>query len=88
MTSTAERYGWGIAFAVLIAFAVPWFMWGDSRTAVGLPLWLWWHVVWMGLATGVFWLFANRAWGLGILETVPASGGDDTGRTGRRGGDP
>lgn len=55
--------------AVILALAVPWFMWGDSRMAVGLPLWLWWHVGWMALAAVAFWLFTKRAWGIGITET-------------------
>lgn len=78
MVSNAERYGWAIVFGVLIAFAVPWFMWGASEVAFGLPLWLWWHVAWMALATGVFWLFATRAWGLGIVDDA---------ETGSRGGE-
>ena len=54
--------------AALVAFAVPWFLWGDARTAFGLPLWLWWHVGWMGLAAVVFWLFTKRAWGIGATS--------------------
>ena len=72
MVSRAERYGWAVAFAVLVALAVPWFMWGDGRLALGLPLWLWWHVGWLALASLLFWLFARRAWGLGVTE--PAGG--------------
>ena len=66
MVSRTERYGWILALAVLVAFAVPWFLWGDGRTALGLPLWLWWHVGWMGLAAVVFRLFAIRAWDDGV----------------------
>jgi len=66
MVSRAERYGWILALATLVAFAVPWFLWGDSRTALGLPLWLWWHVGWMGLAAVVFRLFTIRAWDDGV----------------------
>lgn len=86
MVSTAERYGWAFAFALLVAFAVPWFLWGDSRTAFGLPLWLWWHVGWMVLAGGVFWLFANRAWGIGVVDGPQAAKRDDA-DVGGRGGD-
>jgi len=73
MASRAERYGWVVAIAVLAAFAVPWFLWGDARTAAGLPLWLWWHVGWMVLSTVVFWLFTRRAWGVGVTD---AAGGE------------
>lgn len=69
MTSTAEGYGWGVLMGILIAFAIPWFLWGDSRIAFGLPLWLWWHIGWMIVATLVFWLFTRRAWGLWIVDT-------------------
>jgi len=70
MASRAERYGWVVALALVVALAVPWFLWGDSRTALGLPLWLWWHVGWMGLAAVVFRLFAARAWGAGVGEVA------------------
>jgi len=70
MTRQKTDYLWVVVFAVLVAFAIPWFLWGDARTAVGLPLWLWWHVGWMALAAVVFGLFANRAWGIGIEEGV------------------
>jgi hypothetical protein len=66
MASRAEKYAWVVAMAVLVTFAVPWFMWGEGRTAAGLPLWLWWHVGWMALSAAVFWLFAKRAWGVGV----------------------
>lgn len=66
MIRRIEAYGWALAMVVLIAFAVPWFLWGGSRVAVGLPLWLWWHIGWMGLASVVFYAFTDRAWGIGI----------------------
>lgn len=68
MVSTVERYGWIVVMAALIAFAIPWFLWGDSRIVGGLPLWLWWHIAWMVLASVVFWAFAHRAWGIGITD--------------------
>lgn len=49
-------------------FAIPWFLWGDARTALGLPLWLWWHIGWMALASVVFWQFTKRAWGVWIVD--------------------
>jgi hypothetical protein len=70
MVSSAEASGWAVVMSVLVALAVPWFLWGDDRAAAGLPLWLWWHVGWMVLASVVFWLFAARAWGIGITGRV------------------
>lgn len=70
MVSMVERYGWGVAFGVLVVFAVPWFLWGVSDVVWGLPVWLWWHVGWMGLASLAFWLFSRRAWGLWIEGTA------------------
>ncbi|THE64562.1 DUF3311 domain-containing protein [Salinadaptatus halalkaliphilus] len=70
-----EVWGWLVVGVVLSALAIPWFLWGDAMTVVGVPLWLWWHVGWMGLASVVFWLFAQRAWGIGI-ETTGDSRGD------------
>ena len=70
MLSRTERLLWPVVLVALAAFAVPWFLWRDATVVAGLPLWLWWHVGWMALAAGVFWLFARRAWGLGI-ETPP-----------------
>lgn len=68
MVSRVEGYGWIVAFAVLVAFAVPWFLWGSDVLAFGLPVWLWWHVGWMVLAAVVFWAFTQRGWGIGIEE--------------------
>ena len=69
MVSTVERYGWAVLMIVLMAFAIPWFLWGDGRIALGLPLWLWWHIGWMVAASIVFWAFTKRAWGIGIVGT-------------------
>ncbi len=66
MVSTVERYAWPVVFAALIVLAVPWFLWGVDEVVAGLPVWLWWHVGWMALASVLFWLFAQRAWGLGV----------------------
>lgn len=70
MTRTRIDYGWIAAFAVLVTFAVPWFLWGDSRVFAGLPLWLWWHIGWMLLTAVVFHLFTRRAWDRGIGAVV------------------
>ncbi|ADD04813.1 DUF3311 family protein [Natrialba magadii ATCC 43099] len=61
-----QLVGWLAVAVVLCALAIPWFLWGDSRTVAGIPLWLWWHIGWMGLTSVVFWLFSRHAWGLGI----------------------
>jgi len=66
MTSSIERIGWGIAFLLLAALGIPWFLWGSDRVVAGLPVWIWWHVGWMVLTAAVFWLFARRSWGLWI----------------------
>ena len=73
MVRRFETAGWALVGAVLIALAVPWFLWGDGRVAAGLPLWLWWHVGWMGLASVVFYAFTRRAWGVGIETPTEVS---------------
>jgi len=64
--STFESYGWAIAFVVLAALSIPWFLWGSSTVAFGLPVWLWWHVGWMAVVALAFRTFARRAWGVGV----------------------
>jgi hypothetical protein len=78
MVRRIEAYGWALTMAALIALAVPWFRWGSGQVAFGLPLWLWWHIGWMGLASVTFYAFARRAWGIGI-ETDEADGVDGAG---------
>jgi len=70
MVSKLEAIGWAIAGTVVVALAIPWFMWRDATVIAGLPAWLWWHVAWMALAAATFWAFARRAWGLGIETEV------------------
>lgn len=55
---------WASVFGVLVALAIPWFLWGDSRVVAGLPLWLWWHIGWMGAATVAFYAFTRSDWQL------------------------
>lgn len=62
MSTRIRTVGWLLTATVLVVFSVPWFWWGDSRTAAGVPLWLWWHIGWMGVATVVFYVFANTDW--------------------------
>jgi len=77
MDDTLRELLWGVVALVLVAGAVPWFLWGDATVAYGLPVWLWWHVGWMALSALVFAAFARRAWGIGIeTATEPAAGGE------------
>ncbi|WP_058994653.1 DUF3311 domain-containing protein [Haloarcula sp. CBA1127] len=66
--STVRAAGWTVVALVLMALAVPWFLWDTSTIAAGLPVWLWWHVGWMALASVVFAIFARTDWGLGVEE--------------------
>ncbi|QCW03126.1 DUF3311 domain-containing protein [Natrinema pallidum] len=75
-----EVWGWLVVGLVLAGLAIPWFLWGSATVVAGLPVWLWWHVGWMGLASLVFWLFAQRAWGIGIESA--GSDGDSSGSRG------
>lgn len=68
MVSVIETGVWVAVAVVLSAFAIPWFLWGESRVVAGVPLWVWWHVAWMALASVAFRLFAEWAWGLGVQE--------------------
>jgi len=71
MTRTRSDSLWVAAFALLVAFAVPWFLWGDATVVAGLPLWLWWHVGWMALASVAFAAFARGdAWDRGVAAEV------------------
>ncbi len=68
MVSNVERYAWTAAAGLLLALAIPWFLWGSSRIVAGLPIWLWWHIGWMAVASVAFWLFTRRAWGIWITD--------------------
>ncbi|MFP4530809.1 MAG: DUF3311 domain-containing protein [Halodesulfurarchaeum sp.] len=72
----ARSIGWAGVFALLLGLAIPWFLWGSERLLFGLPIWLWWHIAWLGLAAIVFRVFATRAWGLWITDR-PAAAHDD-----------
>lgn len=76
MSLTREASLWFAVFAILIALAIPWFLWGTGTVVAGLPLWLWWHIGWLGLSAVLFTLFAHRAWGTGVPR--PPSGGEST----------
>ena len=62
MSRTRSVALWGAVFALLVAFAVPWFLWRDARVVAGLPLWLWWHIGWMAVASITFAVFAWTGW--------------------------
>lgn len=64
--SRLEGAGWVLAGLVLVALAIPWFLWGAADVAYGLPVWVWWHVGWMVVASVTFYAFASRAWGVGV----------------------
>jgi hypothetical protein len=66
MRGSIEALLWGIVSVVLVTFAIPWFLWGESAVVAGLPTWIWWHVGWLGLTAVVFHVFARRAWGVGV----------------------
>ncbi|WP_459192297.1 DUF3311 domain-containing protein [Halosimplex sp. J119] len=66
MHERTRLIGWSAVGIVLAALAVPWFMWGGDAVAAGLPVWVWWHVGWLCLTAIVFWVFTQRAWGLGV----------------------
>lgn len=68
MVETVEKIAWVLVMAVIVVLAVPWFLWRSDAVAFGLPVWLWWHVGWMVVASVTFWVFADRAWGIGIEE--------------------
>jgi hypothetical protein len=66
MSRNRTDFLWILVFAVLVALAIPWFLWGDGTVVAGLPVWLWWHIGWMALAAVVFALFARGAWDRGM----------------------
>ncbi|AWB28586.1 DUF3311 domain-containing protein [Halococcoides cellulosivorans] len=68
MTDRTRIALWGGVAVVLAALAVPWFLWRSDTVVAALPVWIWWHIVWMALTALVFWTFTRRAWGLGIVE--------------------
>jgi hypothetical protein len=75
MTRTRTDALWIAAFALLVAFAVPWFLWRDATVVAGLPVWLWWHVGWMALASATFYAFARSgAWERGVTVEVTRRG--------------
>lgn len=70
---------WIPTFAVLIVFAVPWFLWGVDLVVAGLPVWVWWHVGWMCLCAVLFARFAQGAWDRGMhVDFGPTADGGDT----------
>jgi hypothetical protein len=75
MRRTTSDYLWIAALAVVVALAVPWFLWRDATVVAGLPLWLWWHVGWMLLASVVFHLFTRSAWDRGMAGTTDGTEG-------------
>ena len=64
MPNRTESFAWGAILFVLMALAIPWFLWNSSTVVAGFPLWLWWHIGWMVLASLVFAVFTQRGWGV------------------------
>ena len=76
MTRSMHDWLWIAAFAILVTLSVPWFLWGTATVVAGLPVWLWWHVGWMGLAAVVFWLFTRTGWDQLMGVDRPSGGGE------------
>lgn len=76
MPRKKSDYLWIGVFAILVAFGIPWFLWGSAATWAGLPTWLWWHVGWMALAALAFAGFTRGAWdrGMNVDREVGADG--------------
>ncbi|EMA59418.1 hypothetical protein C470_11092 [Halorubrum distributum JCM 13561] len=77
MTRSRSDLVWIPTFAILVAFAVPWPLWGVDRVVAGLPVWIWWHVAWLGLCAALFALFVRSgAWerGMGRWAADPVDG--------------
>ena len=73
---------WIPTFAILVAFAVPWPLWGVDHVVAGLPVWIWWHVGWLGLCTLAFRSFVRSgAWERGMGLGGRSPGGEE--RNGR-----
>ena len=74
---SGRTLAWAAVFALLISFAVPWFLWGTSTLVAGLPVWVWWHVGWMFLTAGAFYWFTRTDWGIWMgLEADRAREGE------------
>ena len=68
MAVSNATLGWSVVALVLVALAVPWFLWAETGVVAGLPVWVWWHIGWLCLTALVFAVFARRAWGTGIED--------------------
>lgn len=87
MTRLRSDLVWIPTFAVLVAFAVPWPLWGVDRVVAGIPVWIWWHVAWLGLCGALFTLFVRSgAWerGMGRRAADPVDGTGSADRGGDR----
>jgi hypothetical protein len=77
MTRPRRDLLWLPAFALLVAFAVPWPLWGVDRVVAGFPIWIWWHIAWLGLCTTLFSVFVRSgAWERGMGLRPETSDGD------------
>ncbi len=78
MSHCMRDWLWIVAFATLLTFSVPWFLWGTSTVVAGLPVWLWWHIGWLGAAAAVFALFTRTDWDrmMGVDDGVGVGRGE------------
>lgn len=60
------RFQWLLVAMALAVFAIPWPLWGVELIVAGLPIWIWYHIGWLGLTAIVFWVFTRRGWGVGM----------------------
>ena len=76
MSRSRRDLVWIPTFAVLVAVAVPWPLWGVDRVVAGLPVWIGWHIAWLGLCTVLFSRFVRSgAWERGMGVVSDANGG-------------
>ena len=69
-----HRVRWLLIGAVLAVAAVPWWLWQTPLRWGPLPVYVWYHIGWMGLVTLVFIRFARRWWQ--PLGTIGSTQGD------------
>ncbi|MFD1569481.1 hypothetical protein [Halorubrum laminariae] len=81
---------WIPVFAVLVAFAVPWPLWGVDLIVAGLPVWIWWHIAWLGLCALLFARFVRSgAWERGMgRHPAPNAATGQTSESVARGDEP
>jgi hypothetical protein len=74
MSESKAKLLWSVVAVVLLALAVPWFLWRSDAVAFGLPVWIWWHIAWLCLASVAFAAFARYGWGAFVEREVVRRG--------------